>query len=309
MKGVAPAALLALWVAAGCGKVGPPLPPIVRIPQAIGDLRVSQNENRVILSWTNPAFYVDGQNAAADLAVVRILRNGEEVVKEPIKAAGQPQSHEEDITNRLNTDLTFEVQVETSRGRLSGLSNAVAIRPVDVPGAPRALRYVVDQQRITLDWDPPERNPALVGAYIVQRTDRPGAVSVQLPHFEDAEYEPDKKYTYTVTAVRGAEMVPGPAAMPLTLTATDMTPPATPTGLQIESLGGGAGTALLTWNKNTERDFKQYLVFRSDKPEPLSRDVAEGFADVDYRPGLTYQLAAEDIFENKSELSAPQRGP
>ena len=286
MKGVAPAALLVLWVAAGCGKVGNPLPPIVRIPQAVTDLKVTQSEYRVILSWTNPPGY------------------------EPVKAAGQLQSHEVDVTNELNADLTFAVQVETRRGRVSVLSDTVAIRTVDVPGAPSALRSVVDKQRITLDWDPPERNASMAESYIVQRADRPGAITVKMPPFEDAEYEPDKKYTYTVTAVRSAEqgMVPGPAAMPLEVTATDKAPPAIPTGLQIQAQGGGGGV-FLSWNPNTERDLKWYLVFRSDKIEPLSSVPAEGFPDMDYRPGLMYQLQAEDIFGNKSEKSAPRPGP
>jgi hypothetical protein len=102
--------------------------------------------------------------------------------------------------------------------------------------------------------------------------------------------------------------VPGPASMPLTVTATDTKPPATPTGLQVESLGGVAGV-LLSWNKSPERDLKWYLVFRSDKTEPLCRELAEGCPDPDYRPGLTYRLAAEDIFGNPSERSAPQPGP
>src|SRR5688572_30549336 len=67
-----------LLFAAGCGKVGAPLPPIIRTPQAINDLSAVQNGYDIILTWTNPPRYIDG-NPATDLSKVRVLRNGVDV--------------------------------------------------------------------------------------------------------------------------------------------------------------------------------------------------------------------------------------
>jgi len=306
VKLAGPGLLLFLALAAGCGKVGDPRPPIVRTPQLVGDLSVSQTGYNVTLTWTNPSHYVDG-NPATDLSEIRILRNGVVVATEPVKGPGQIQTTQIDIRNSLDADLNFAVQVGTQRGRASPVSSAVAIHPVDVPGVPRGLTAVFDQLRISLDWQPPDRNADLVGGYTVRRGDRPTTDFVQSPHFEDASYENDKVYTYTVLAVRGAnERIPGAAGAMVNVTATDTRPPATPGGLRFEPFEMGL---ILQWTANTERDLKEHLVFRSDQPEPVCRGRAALCTDSSYRSGLTYRLAAEDTSGNRSPLSEPVAGP
>ena len=308
MKLVGPAVVFVLVLAAGCGKVGDPKPPIVRTPQWVGDLKVAQNGYNVTLTWTNPTHYVDG-NPATDLSEVRILRNGVVVTTAPAKGPGQIQTAQIDVRNSLNADLSFAVQVGTQRERASATSGAVTIRPVDVPGVPGQLSGVFDQLRVILDWQPPNQNPDLVGGYIVSRVDRQTTDFVQSPHYEDESYENDKTYTYTVTAVRGtSERTPGPTGAPVTVTSTDNRPPATPTGLRLEPLD--TGVVLLQWNANTERDLKEHLVIRSDRPaEPVCRGRAAVCRDETYRPGLKYQLAAVDISGNQSQLSEAVAGP
>ena len=304
------ASLAVVWVlvlAAGCGKMGDPKPPIVRTPQLVGDLKVSQNGYSVTLSWTNPSHYVDG-NPATDLTEVRIFRNGVVVATEPVKAPGQLQTAQVDISKSLDESLIFAVQVGTQRGRASTVSKPVPIRPVEVPGAPRQLVGVLDQLRIMLDWEAPERNSDLVAGYVVSRSDRPMTDFTQSPHFEDAQYEDGKTYNYMVTAVRGAsERIPGLTGASVRVTATDTRHPATPSGLMFQPLEMGV---LLQWTANTERDLKEYLVFRSDQgDQTVCRGPAAACRDATYRPGLTYQLAAEDTLGNRSPLSAPIAGP
>jgi hypothetical protein len=304
VKLAGPAAVFVLIVAAACGKVGDPKPPINRTPQPVGDLKASQSGYRVTLVWTNPARYVDN-NGITDLAFVRILRNGVPVGSEKAGLAGQPQSFAIDVTNSLDTDLTFVVQAETLRGKVSTLSNPVQIRPVDLPGVPRPLTPLVDQRRIFLKWDPPQEKANLVQGYLVQRSDWPAPVMVATTGFEDDNYEAEKSYEYKVTATRGG--IPGPASATVNVVAKDEKGPATPTGLEIEPAGAGV---LLKWNANTERDFKEVLIFRSDQPDaPLVRRSVDGWSDMTYRPGLSYRLIAEDEFGNKSEPSAWQPGP
>lgn len=304
MRRAAPAALFLLILACACGKVGDPKPPIVRTPEPIGDLRAVQSGDNVILTWTNPARYVDS-NPATDLAVVRILRNGVEVAKETVKAAGQPQSYTLNIKDSLGADVRFDVRVETQRGRVS-MSNGTTIRPVEVPGAPRNLEAVVDQLKITLTWQAPEANGNLAEAYIVQRADRPAPQVVQMNRFEDREYEQGKTYTYAVTASRRPDgSIPGSAGVSVMVTANDTIRPAKPEGLEIELAGNGV---FLKWTPNTEEDLKEYLVYRSDRVEPFTTPV-DGFPDVDYKPGLSYQLEAVDLSGNKSERTAPKSGP
>src|SRR5262245_13994286 len=60
---------------AGCGRVGDPLPPFIRIPESVADLAVYQSGHNLVLTWTNPQRYVDG-SAATDLSAVVIISNG-----------------------------------------------------------------------------------------------------------------------------------------------------------------------------------------------------------------------------------------
>ena len=304
MKLAGPAAVFLLIVASACGKVGDPKPPINRTPQPVGDLKASQNGYRVTLVWTNPAKYIDN-NGVTDLAFVRILRNGAQVASAKAGLAGQAQSFDVDVANSLDTPLTFVVQAETLRGKVSTVSNPVQITPVDLPGVPRPLEPLVDQRRIFLKWEPPLEKANLVQGYLVQRSDWPAPVPVMTTSFEDANYEADKRYEYKITATRGG--TPGAGSATINVLAKDEKGPAMPTGLQIEPVGP---VVVLRWNANTERDFKQVLVFRSDNTEaPLFTRSVDGATDATYRSGLSYRLVAEDEFGNKSEPSAWQPGP
>src|SRR5512135_2403778 len=80
------AALLLLplaLVSSGCGKKGPILPPLVRVPQPVQDVSLSRVGNRVILSWSNPKAYIDG-NPVQGLSEVEVW------VIEEATAAGAP---------------------------------------------------------------------------------------------------------------------------------------------------------------------------------------------------------------------------
>jgi len=306
--GVFAALLLLTAVTSACGKVGDPKPPIKREPLAANGVSAGQSGNTVTLSWTNPGRYVDN-NGVTDLAYVRILRNGVQIAREKAQLAGQPQSYPIPINvpNDLNAELTFAVQAETARGKLSPLSEVVRIRPKEVPGSPRQLQAVVDLDRVTLNWMPPEPKPELAEVFLVTRSDRPAAVSVATNRYEDADYEEGKRYEYTVTAARaGPPVVPGVSGATVSVTAKDETKPVVPTGLAVGP--GGPGVVFLTWDENRERDIKGYLIYRSDQPnKPIFDPIpVNATADTAYRSGLTYQVSAVDKSGNESERSAPR---
>ena len=87
MKHPVPVAFLILLISSGCGKVGDPRPPKIRVPAAILDLKASQDQTNVILTWTNPQRYIDGSNAT-DLVNVRILQNGSPLTVIPVTGPG-----------------------------------------------------------------------------------------------------------------------------------------------------------------------------------------------------------------------------
>jgi hypothetical protein len=291
---------------AGCGKVGEPLPPFIRIPEPVMDLAAGQTGHDVVLTWTNPARYIDG-SAATDLGRVQIRADGAVIANVNVNGPGQPQSYSLPAAGQR----TFTLQLETTRGRLSDLSNSVSITPVDVPGRVARLRSVVDQRRIAVQWDPPQEHPELAGGYVVVRTDTPGESQLVMGmEYIDDRYEQGKVFTYHVTPVRitPERTIPGVGPEALEVTAVDKTPPQIPTGLDIQRSDMGA---FLVWAANDETDLAGYRVFRSDRPDGGFMPVADGVIttsshfDPTSRPGLYYAVSAIDEFRNESARSAP----
>jgi hypothetical protein len=298
----------ALLLLAGCGKVGEPRPPIIRIPQQIDNLSAQQSGYDVVLSWTNPAKYVDG-NPAADAGIVHVFRNDLEIMTVPATAPGKTQSLALDASNQLNMPLIFKVQVSVPKAsKASPVSNTARIQPVEVPGKPGDIVATVDQGKIVLVWDPPARNRELAEGYLVQRSDKPSPLRVSMPRLEDRDFEPGKSYIYTVTAFRNGPQIVGDGNVTSTVVAKDNNAPAIPAGLEIEIL---ADRVFVSWEKNLELDLKGYELYRSDRTDPIMVGNAEGHYDLDYASGkgISYQVLAVDTFGNKSMKSAAKPGP
>ena len=303
---------VSLLFLAGCGKVGDPLPPFIRIPNAVKDLGATQNGHNIVLTWTNPPRNIDG-SAATNLAHVQIRMNDSPVTTVNINAAGRTQSYVIPLVQAAGGPRTFTVLVDTTLGKVSRISNAVSIIPVEVPGEVTRLSATVDQRRITLVWDKPLDHPELADAYVVTRTDTPAeSETVSDTRYEDSSYPTEKVLTYQVTPVRRLpdRTVTGVGPKAVTVSTQDKTPPQVPTGLDIAQ---SDTAAFVTWNANTEADLAGYRLFRSGRSDSDFKPVSErliptnGFYDQPYRPELYYAVSAVDEFGNESAMSAPFR--
>src|SRR2546425_7821938 len=118
--------IVVLLLLSACGREGPPLPPFIRIPEAVKDLRAVQNGHDLVLTWTNPAKNIDG-SAATNLAKVEIRNDSVTVATLSASASGQPQSHTIPLGSTLDGRRSFTIVVDTTQGKKSGVSNAASI--------------------------------------------------------------------------------------------------------------------------------------------------------------------------------------
>jgi hypothetical protein len=287
---------------AGCGKVADPKPPFIRVPEAIGDLAVTQSGYDVVLSWTNPSRNIDG-SAATDLDRVHITNGAAEIAALSTTGAGKPQSHAIDARGWIGIERLFGVKVETVRGRTSELST-VSIKPIEVPGPVVSLDAVVDQYSITLSWREPAENARFANDYIVMRSDREAPVVTTETQLTDSAYDRDKQYTYEVVAARRVDsvLIRGLAPQRKTISAVDKTAPKPPTDLQLVVTDSGA---ILTWKASEELDLAGYRVFRDKREITKGVRAANSFTDPDYKPGFVYSVSAVDELGNESPQSAP----
>jgi hypothetical protein len=281
----------------GCGKVGEPLPPFIRIPEAVNDLAVRQSGNDLVLTWTNPPRYIDG-SAATDLSRIQIRSNDAVLMTVEAMQAGQPQSLVLPIGGSVDLPRSFAVQVETAGGKMSPTSNTISISPVAVPGRVGHLQVFTDQRRITLTWDKPQDHPELVDGYRVSRLEPEETHVVTDTRYEDTRYRPGEMYTYQVTAMRG--MVPGVGPESVSLVIEDKTAPQVPIGLDIVVSDTGA---FVTWAANSETDLAGYRIFRNQIPVSDRSIAANSFFDAEYRSGFAYAVSAVDEFGNESARS------
>src|SRR5262245_23387442 len=227
-------AIVALTVLlSGCGKVGDPLPPFVRIPAPVKDLAVRQSGHNLVLTWTNPAKNIDG-SAATDLDRILIRSNDSIIATVEVNGAGQMQSYQVPAGPVLVEQRTFTVLAETAPGKRSEASNPATITAVEVPGKVAGLRAVVDQRKISLRWEKPQEHPELAHVYLVNRIDPPDEPAlISDTSYEDDQYQAGKTYAYEVTAARQFQdgTIPGIGPEPIKVLVEDRTPPQAPAGL------------------------------------------------------------------------------
>lgn len=293
----------------GCGKVGDPLPPLIRIPEAVKDFSVEQRGYELHFSWTNSERNID-QSRSDDLERVVLSLGTEEVAFVPGSVAGEQGHLIYDVYEMVGSHLDFKLYSYTSKGRVSAASNTASITVVDVPGPILSLTGVVDQNRVRLLWEKPVRRVELAQAYRVYRSDvllfeRP----IETMRFDDLAFQMGETYSYMVVAVSHARdgWVEGMPSDPVTIIATDGKPPSAPSGLVITPADTGA---FLSWDTNSELDLAGYRVFRRIDPlgefsELVELQSTTAFFDSDYKPGYQYAVSAIDDAGNEGGRSKP----
>jgi hypothetical protein len=305
------AVLLPVLLAPGCGKIGDPLPPFLSIPESTDAFTVEQVGYELYFAWTNPSRNVD-QSASVDLNRAVILENLAVVAEVVVSGPGEGQSLVLPARELVGSTLQYTIHFETTRGRVSAPSPQAQVMVIEVPGPGSGIRAEVDQNRVTLEWEPPQNGADITDGYYIYRSGErisgEGDALVTVPRFEDTGYRVGETYIYTVVPVREgvSGLVAGLPFEAVSVTALDGKPPSAPTGLSLIPFEGGV---FVRWQSNPESDVVRYGVFRRDDPSGDFRRVSSdgqatnAFQDPEYQSGFEYAVTASDRSGNESPIS------
>jgi len=182
-------------LSSSCGKKGAIYPPIIRIPQSVEGFEAIQRADKIILEWTNPTTYIDG-NPMREIDEIEIW-----LVEEKKESAEKEESAEEEELpveefekkaillasikkekfseylieqGEISQDLSyvfplsgkefltkkfiFGLRVKDRKRNKSEFSDLVSVEPKILPLPPKGLLFTVYKDRIQILWDPPEKN-------------------------------------------------------------------------------------------------------------------------------------------------------
>jgi hypothetical protein len=299
----------------GCAYIGEPLPPSLKIPEKVADLKAFERGSHLVISFNLPSQATDGvpirQFEDVDLRIGPALDSGRRIdagVDEPA-----PVHLELPAREWAGQDVVIGVRAAARKGRYGEWSNVVRLRVVAPLGAPADLKAEPAPQGVRLSWRPAEPVPGL--AWRVYRR-APGQKEPVLlgraeqPQFIDISTQYGQLYEYEVQSVLKAGDAEAESDMsrPSAVTPTDTFPPAVPSSLAATA---GVQNVQLSWTPNTDPDLKGYYVYRAAEGQDFQRagdlTPTPAYTDRAVESGKRYRYAvsAVDQAGNESARSAP----
>ncbi len=287
--------LIMLLLASACAKKAPPVPWESIVPKRIVDLRATPREGRLLLDWGVPKENTD-KSVLDDLAGFQILRSEGVLVGEECKGCGEKKtvvhemkwdSKEEEKKKRVmiffedqeaRKVYVYQVVSTNRRGYPSAPSNPVTVYWDHPPQVPRMVRGEEGDKKVELYWEPVE---GATGYNVYRRLEEREFSNRSLnreplttTHFSDLNVENEKKYIYSVRAVRKVAKtnVEGKGSLGVPMTPTDLIAPVAPIGLVAIPLKDGME---LNWSRNRETDLLGYYVYRRKTGEKEFKRLTE----------------------------------
>jgi len=308
--------ILSALVLLGCGYPGDPLPPALNRPNRVVDLAALQRGDKIFFHFTLPSKTTEGLPVKSDsdveLRIAALPPGG-------IPAGAWEQASERLPATALHIDkgavsgdipaarfygkaVVLGVRVHGPGGRDAGWSNLETVGVVPALATPETLSAKDAPDAVALEW-----HGAAPGYRVFRKTpeDKEWTLLGMSPKasYSDGTIDFGKPYQYEVQAVEkaGEKYAESEISQPITFTANDRFAPATPTGLAAVP---STRTVELVWDRNTERDFASYRIYRN------GMKISDGlpspaYSDQDVKPGVkySYQVSAVDAAGNESARS------
>ena len=314
----------------GCGSVGDPLPPLLRIPGSVNDLAASQIAGEIRVEWTWPLLTTEGtlarQIGGFDLWAVDVPGFSSPLAPEtideyrrhvrtlgPTELAGKEPGNRIVLRTpladwRLDQLTVLVLTASSPAGRDAGYSNQVRLHPLQPPAEPQWSGLSAVPNGVALFWIASER----AEEYAIERAEGEEGEFASLGRlgsesFVDRTIEWGRTYRYRLRPYRLSQAgwitgLPSPARG---LTPRDTFPPEAPEGLRAVRT---PASIELSWLPNAETDVKGYRVLR-DSADLAGLIETASFSDGTAEPDTAYAYAvvAVDEFGNESEPSAALR--
>jgi hypothetical protein len=312
----------AVALMAGCGYIGPPLPPLANVPAAVQGLTAVQRGARIVVQFpltgrtteANPikppitedlrigAFSGANFNADAWAAQARPITGGH--------ITNGAALYETPAAPWIGKEAIIAVRVTGGNGKQSGWSNYAAVEVVPEPERPRNLSAVASPEGIRLTWSARgdrfrvhRRSPGETG-FTVQAT-------VEKPEWTDANTDFGKRYAYiveTVVKLANDKEALSDLSEEASITPEDVFPPAAPSGLQAAA---APASIELAWDANTEPFLGGYRVYRSTAGGPFEKlaevGVIPSYSDRQVEAGKSYRYAVAAV--SKTGHESPRSAP
>ncbi len=325
---------------AGCGKEGPPLPPLRSVPYRTSDLVVRQQGQVLLLELTYPNTTMSGMPLGG-IDGVELLELVKLATPDHQLPAVDPREFELGARSllslrgaELNATITGDriqirlpltdplpentaqfFAVRTTKGdEASELSNRVGLIPIKAPEPPRNLEARPTAKGIELRWE----NEVDTAGFDVFRRDAQnrgygeplGRASGKERKWLDASARFGSRYIYTVRAVVQAEpLIHSAEAGEREIDFQDRFPPPLPTNFVVLP---ERGAVRLRWDPSPADDVAGYLLSRRDPGQDFRSLTDQPVAGIEFVDrglvtGLTYsyRIKVVDRMGNQSDWSSP----
>ncbi len=307
---------LVAMVLGGCGYPGEPYPPALRRPVPVSDLAVIQRGTKLYMRFTVPSTTTEGivlkEAPELDIRVGPPPQGGWNqdvwagsairVPADSIKVAKNVASVEFPVEPIIGKSVIVGVRVLGPKGVSLGWSNLESLAIVQPLPTPLGLTAKDGPDSVLLDWHAtaPEFRVFRREVGVVDWT---FAGSSPRASYADPDVVYGKEYEYFVQSVEkaGERYAESEVSEFLKFKPTDRFPPVAPSGLSVII---GTKSVELVWDRNGERDFASYRVYRDGKM------IAEGIAAPSYSDAAvvngrkySYRVSALDTAGNESAKS------